>query len=503
MKRYINLFLIAVCLCIAASCSKSGDELKNCIPQNSSWVAKINASEILTKGKWLDKDGNISVPDKLKKAIDGSDTFAKRIIMSLPSSGLNFDSNIYLFDGLKSFSAEMLAQIDDAGITEKWICQLTAESSMKQDGDYKYLLSKNSLYVIHDNVLFIGYTAKSDEKSLLSEVAKMLENSGKSIADNKEAAEILNRDTDVAIYVSMTEIKNNGTLLPYLAKYPKLSLLTEMDLKALAATIDFDKDMKLTVEVHSNDNSGYSMLYSTALGEPSADFLDVIPASMASVFSVSLNGKQLLSVGEFKKILASTIAMPIIRDLNMEQIISTINGPVAIAISKDADFVNEYNYVVVIASSNPNAILADINRVASLYGQQPQKSGEEYIYNYYNQKISIGIKNSRYIFFKVLNSQQSTENMAASKSMKDLLNKSKICFYQKTDTPVGPLEFAIGSDSAYRITASISTSSNAENIITSILSVICTAKPSSVLDGLDENGIEYGGFKPIDSMSGM
>ncbi len=503
MKKYINLFLIAVCLCMAASCSKSGDELEKCIPKSSSWVAKINANEILTKGKWLDKDGSISVPDKLKKALDGSDTFAKRLIMSLPSSGLNFDGNIYLFDGMKSFSAEMLAQIDDSGKTEKWICQLTAESSMKQDGDYKYLLSKNLLYIIHDDVLFIGYTAKPDEKSLMNEVAKILENSGKSIADNKEAAEILNRGTDVAIYVSMTEIKNNGTLLPYLTKYPKLSMITEMDLKALAATIDFDKDMKLDVEVHSNDNSGYSMLYSTALGEPSADFIDVIPASMESVFSISLNGKQLLNIGEFKKMLASTIAIPVIKDLNMEQIISTINGPVAIAISKDADFVNEYNYVVVIASSNPDAILADINRVASHYGQQPQKSGEEYIYNYYNQKISIGIKNSRYIFFKVLNSQQSTESMATSKSMKDLLNKSKICFYQKSESPVGPFEFAIGSDSASRITASISTSSNAENIITSILSIICTKKPSSALDGFDENGIEYGSFKPIDSMSGM
>ena len=504
MKKYINLFLIAMCLCLAASCSKSGDELEKFIPQKSSWVAKINTSEILTKGKWLDQDGNISIPDKLKSSLDGNDTFAKRVIMSLPSSGLNFDSNIYLFCGLKSFSAEMLAQIDDAGKTEKWICQLTAESSMKQNGDYKYLLSKNSLYVIHGDVLFIGNSAKSDEKSLVDEVAKIFDNAGKSIADNKDAAEIINRDTDASIYVSMTEINSNGTLRPYIAKFPMLSMLSELDLKALAMTVDFDKEMKLNVEVKSDNNSGYSVLYSTMLAEPSADFLDVIPASMESVFSISLNGKQLLNISEFKKMLSSTATMPIIKDLDLERHISTINGPVAIAISKDADFVNEYNYVVVIASSNPNAILDDISRVAKHYGNQPQKAGNEYIFDYYNQKITIGIKDNRYIFFKVLNTQQNAENMAASKPVKDLLSKSKICFYQKSSTAVGPFELEIGSDSASKITASIRTGSNAENIITSIMSLICTAKPSSALDGFDEeSAIEYGGFKPIDSLSGM
>lgn len=509
MKSYINLILVIACLWLASSCSKSSEELEKLIPENSSWVARVNVNEVLTKGNLTDKDGKFKIPDNLSKIIAGSDTFSKRVISSLPSSGLNFDGNIFVFGGMKSFSAELLAQIDDVDVTEAWICKLTAENSMVQDGDYRYLLSRGSLYVIYSDILFIGNTAKTDVRELMSEVKKMLENSGKSIADNKNAKEIIDRDTDVAIYVSMPElnkdIQGGGKARAFISRYPMLNVLIEMDLKALAVTLDFDKDLKINVEVLSDNNSGYSILYSTMFSTPTADFLDVIPASMETVFSISLKGKQLLEVGEFNKLLSSTAAIPIIKELDLKRLISTIDGPVAVAISNDVDFVNEYNYVVVIASREPSVILADINRVAHRYGQQPQMSGNEYIYDYYNQKIAIGIKDNKYVYFKVLNIQPNSENMASNKSLKDLLSKSKIGLYVKSRTTVGDeFELCIGSSSASKISGQFKAqNSNDKNIITSIIALICTAKPSSSFDEDDDFDLQYGGFKPIDKMSGI
>lgn len=505
--KYINSVLIIICLCLAA-CSKSSEELESYIPQNSTWVAKINLENALSKGDFIDKNGNFSTPVDIKALLNDNDSFAKRIITTMASSGIKFNSSLFVFNSSQEFNFEVLAICDDASATSQWICQLTANSSLKQDKDYNYIFDKGTLYLIKDDVLFIGNSNKSDEKHLISEAKKLFENKDKTIADNKYAKEIIDKDSDISIYVSMTElnkqIQRGGKMKKLISKYPILSILTEMELKALAITVNLDKELKMDISISSNNNSGYSLLYSTILSNPSSDFVDIIPSSMETVFSISLKGKQLLNIGEFKKLLSPTATMPVIKDLDLNKSIATIDGPVAIGISSDADFVNEYNYIVILASNNPSLILSDINRVAHRYGQSATKSGNEYIYDYYNQKIKIGIKNSKYIYFKVLNDSYDTTGLKNSPKIKQFFNMSKIGFYTKLKSTNSVCELLIGSTSSAKISGQLSTISstdNNKNIITFIINLICNIKPQTSFE--EDNDIEYGGFQPIDNMTDM
>lgn len=504
MKK-INILVSILCILFVCSCSNSVDKLEKLIPENTAWIVKINLDKVLTKSGFVDKDGNVKIPESLNNSLSNTDTFAKRIISSLPSSGIKFDESAFLFNSGNGFDIEILAFIDDSKATKQWICKLTAESIVKQSGNYQYIYEDNVLYMINDNVLLIGIASKKNEKDALSYANALFSNTGKSIVDNKQACEVLNKDADATAYVIMNNAKNGSRINKLIAQYPALSILTETDIQALSMTMNFDKDLSFDIDIATGNNSAYSIIYSTMLCQPSADFLEIIPETINTVFAVSIKGNNLLSINEFRKLLDSTGKMPIIRDLDLPKLISTIDGPAAIGISADADFVNEYNYVAVVSSNDPEAILNDINRVTRNYGQYPQKNSTgDFIYNYYNQKIAIGISKNKYVYFKVMNYPHNGGYLNENTDLANLFKKSKIGFYTQFESQNQNFELSIGSTSASKIEGKLFASGNIENnIINSLIQLICEFEPKGEFEDMDNTDIEYGGFEPIDEMSEM
>lgn len=500
MKSIKYLFSAAILLFLAA-CSNSGDELLRVIPEHPSMVVKINMASICQSNNLLSDDGNITIPSRLNEVLgEYGNSFSSRVIKSLPASGIDFAECAYLFSASPEFSSEFIATLRDSGAAKKWICNLCNENSMQSAKGFDYIFNDGTFYAIDGDVLFIGAAKSSSNIAKLTDaVAVMMKRDGKRLADNPTITDALKGDADATAYLAVSSLCKQSALKRL--NFSGLSLtdiLSGMEIDALALNVNLAESLNADARVIAKPTSAYKMMFGSLISKPSADFLKVMPASMSTMFSASLRGNVLLQMQPVSTLLASARAFPIIRDFDFTKIINTIDGPVAIGVSLDPDFIDEYNVVVAIASTDTDAVIAELNRVASKYGKHPQSMGNENVYEYFNQRITVGVLDSHYVYFK-LNTDDIDSTPVADDELKQLFAKSPICLNVTADG----FNVALAFESSEKISCKVQSPGENPSALLTLVSALCRLESSSHTydDDFSTDGDDFGGAAPIDEMT--
>lgn len=501
MKKLYALISL-VCLLSLFSCNKDADELERLIPQSSDWVAKISTKQIMTGSGFLaEGKEDITIPQELKNAISKNETFAKKVILSLPESGIDFNSDTYSFSSSEFFDVfAFISYISDKGKTEKWISNLSDGIGVKHNNDIDYIFSDGTVYVIKDDILLIGVSNNATEQSVIDKVQKLFGKNFQSIADNNKIQESLQKDCDIAMYCSMSGVKKNKSFKHYLGQYKFIDFIVG-DNGAMTVSINFGKEM--TSDIEFIDNNSIQLLYGSVFGNPSSDVADIIPDVMDAVVFASIKGENLMKFSGISDLLSSASNFPYLRDIDLKSLVRTIDGPVVIGTKKDDNFIDEYDYVIAIKSTDPETFISNAIKTAQKYGLRPQKNGNSYFLDYFNQRISMGTHKNNYVCVTIFDRQFNHNAVKTNPTVKSLMSKSKAGTHIRlSDGDSDIFDFSMGYTSATKITCNLkSLSSNSSNILIDLISAACNfEKKSQYLDDSDAND-DFGDFEPIDGMS--
>lgn len=502
--KTINYLLLSAVLFVAAACSRSGNELLQVIPEHPAYVVKVDMASIIADNGLTDDDGKFILSPELVKILDEHQhSFATRVIKSLPASGIDFKSEAYLFSASSEFHSEFLATLSDSGAARKWVCSLSNENSMQSDKELDYVLNGNMFYAISGDILFVGAAKTSSNiAKLTAAVASMLNGDGNKLIDNKPVVDALDADGNITAYLAVAEVCRNTRSMGALQRMTiggmSLSqLLSGMEIDALAMNMHLGKRLDVEAKVVAKPNSAYKMMFGSLISKPSADFLKLIPASMTTKLSVSLKGKNMLNIPAIKQIISSAKAFPIIRDFDLQKIISTIDGPVAVGVSLDPDFIDEYNVVVVMASVDADAVISELNKVAAKYGKHPQSDGNESIYEYFNQRITVGVADNRYVYFK-LNTDDIDSTPVADASLVELFGKSPIGL----DVTAEGYDIMLGFESSEKMSCHLSGLDSGDRpVLFTIVNELCKIDTTKHIDEDFGDDSDFGTAKPIDGFS--
>ena len=447
-KRWMKAVWMALFVLVLTGCA--GDSLEKMIPADATGVVSMDLPEILKQAGML-KDGKVVLPQSLKQAVDDNDTSPLCIMLSdLPQLGIDTDSKAYAYFSVKTFGRVLLARLEDPDKARKTLAIRMGGDFTKVEGlDCMYV--GDNLYVIDGKILLIGTVNKAMEAARAARAAKgILAMTATSITDNKTVMEVLH-DKDASINVwlqgkGLKTILNKSDVYRELSqKMPLIEIFTESDIDAVTCHVELDKDeVQMQTRILAGENSDYAQLLNSTLSKPSGDVLKAIPNSMDYIFSMSVKGDSFVKLKQIQQLLSLFGKIPYIGRIDLSSILATVDGPFAVGLARDPHLEGEWNMVLATHSNNPEGVVKQISSFANSMGQAPELYDGEYIYQYDNKMIRVGITDD-ILYLKVLDYEQ-TEGYAFEMSpVKDFFNQAMIGFFMQSrnDSIKGYFDFGL------------------------------------------------------------
>lgn len=482
--RYCAVALIALLL---SACGSVNESLEKMIPADATGVVSIDVPGILTKAQLLN-DGEVSIPAELQEVIDGNDAAALcKVLTDLPVLGIDTNSKAFAFFTLKTFGRVLLVALNDEQAARKTLSQRLGTDFAAVDG-LDCIYQEDNLYVINDKVLFVGTVNMPIEKEKAVRTAKgMFQRNTRSVLEVEEVNNCLLADNEINAYFQLEGIKallkRSSTYKDIAKRMPLIEVFTESDIKALTCAMKLNED-HATLNTHFivDENSDYLKLMKATITKPDSEFLKVIPNTMNYVVAMSVNGQQFTQLAQIKQLLKTFGKIPIIGRINLEQMLATIDGPVAVALSHDPYLEGEWNAVVAASSSNPDEVVNTIAHFAQSMGQAPELYDNEYVYQYDNKMIKVGA-NDGVVYMKMLNYEQ-TEGYAGDDAvMKDLFGNNAVAV--SAHMPVGKTDayFHYGLSDMIDGSGKFFTKDKTP-VALALLKVLCSIKPAQAFDDM-------------------
>lgn len=482
--KHIAFFVFIL---ILASCSNVNDDLEKVVPSDAAGVVTVNVKSVLTKSG-IGNDGDIVLPGALKSIIDDNDESPLcQLLTDLPVMGVNTDSKVYAYFTVKTFGSVVLMALDDEDAARKVIERRTGADFKHVDG-LECIYQEDVFYTVQDKILFIGKVNKPMEVSKPASSAKrMLSGAASSIAEDSEVKACLDAENDVNAFMRVDGLKlllnSSSTYREISRKLPLVEIFTESDVQAYIASVNFNEhDAVLDVKVKVDDNSEYIKLLSSTLSAPGADFLKVIPVSMDYIVAMSVKGDNFVKLPQVAQLVKMFKKMPFVGRLDIESMLSTIDGPVAAGLARDPNL-DEWNAVIAAKSTNPDAVVSHIAAFASALGQQPQVYDGEYIYQYENKMIKIGVREG-ILYVKMLNYEQTEGYAYENNEARTFFEKSPMGVFVNSSKGFG--SFKGGLNNMKSIGGQFVPSDKNANSTLALLQVLCGIKPLSVFEQIEE-----------------
>lgn len=448
MMKWSKSLLAAMLLSLLAGCS--GNNLEKMIPADAIGVVAFDVPKILDETGLVD-DGKIVLPETVRQAVDDNDTAPLCVLLNdLSQLGLDTDSKAYAFFSSKSFGRVLLAGLDDAGKARKTLELRAGGDFAKVEGlDCMYV--KDKLYAIDDDVLFVGSVSKPMDVNRAAKAAKgILSKTSTSITDNKDAIKLLrNGDNDINMWVQgkgLKSILNKSDVYRELAKrFPLVEIFTESDIDAMTCCIDLDdKEVKMETRILAKEDSEYARLLTATIAKPTGDVLKAIPNSMDYIFSMSVKGDNFVKLEQIQQLLQLFGNLPYIGRIDLASILSTVDGPFSVGLARDPHLEGEWNMVLAARSTDPDAVVGQISAFANSMGQAPELYDDEYIYQYDNKMIRVGITDG-ILYVKVLDYEQTEGYAYEMQPVRDFFDNALLGFFAQTrnDSVCGYLNFGL------------------------------------------------------------
>lgn len=437
--RCLKWMSIALLLLIMAGCA--GDNLEKMIPADATGVVSFDVPAIL-KNAGMIKDDKIVVPQSLQQVIDDNDTSPLCVLLNdLPQMGIDTDSKAYAFFTVKTFGRVLLVALDDPDKARKTLAMRVGGDFSKVDGvDCMYV--GDNLYVIDGKVLLVGTVNKAMEVARAAKAAKgILSHTAVSIAENGEVKDVLhNKDSEVNAWVQgkgLKTILNKSEVYRELSqKMPMISIFTESDIDAVTCNIDLDdKDVEMLTRIQAGEDSEYARLLNSTMAKPSGDVLKAIPNSMDYIVSMSVKGDKFVQLKQIQQLLTMFGKIPYIGRIDLSSILATVDGPFMVGLARDPHLEGEWNMVLATRSTDPDGVVKKISAFANDMGQAPELYEGEYIYQYDNKMIRIGVIDG-VLYLKMLDYEQTEGYAYEMKPVREFFDNAILGFFAQTHNDI-------------------------------------------------------------------
>ena len=505
-KRWLKTAWMALFVLVLTGCS--GDSLEKMIPADATGVVSMDVPEILKQAGML-KDGNVTLPKSLKQAIDENDESPLCVILSdLPQLGLDTDSKAYAYFSTKTFGRVLLARLDDPDKARKTLAIRVGGDFNKVEGlDCMYV--GDNLYVIDGKILLIGTVNKAMEVTRAARAAKgVLAMTATNITDKKDVIDVLH-DKDAAINVWLqgkglkTILGKSDVYRELSQKMPLIEIFTESDIDAVACHVELDKDeVNMKTNVIAAENSDYAQLLNSTLSKPSGDVLKAIPNSMDYIFSMSVKGDSFVKLKQIQQLLKLFGKIPYIGQIDLSGILATVDGPFAVGLARDPHLEGEWNMVVATHSKNPEAVVKQISNFANSMGQAPELYDGEYIYQYDNKMIRVGITDG-ILYLKVLDYEQTEGYAYEMKPVKEFFDQAMIGFFMQSRTDSINGYFDFGLQDIFNGMGRFYTNQTSANATLEMLCSLCAIKVGDRFGNEDDNDLSSFVSGAIDKLQPM
>ena len=490
LNRWLKYFTaMAALVFLMAGCTSDG--LEKMIPADATGVVSLDVPHILKKAGMID-DGKIVLPKTLRQSVDDNDTSPLCILLSdLPQMGIDTDSKAYAFFTVKTFGRVVIAALDDPAKARKTLAMRVGGDFEKVEGlDCMYV--GDNLYVIDGKVLLIGTVNKVMEISRAARAAKgILSKTATSITDNKDVVAVLhNRDAAINAWIQgkgLKTILNKSEVYRELSqKMPLIEIFTESDIDAVTCNIDLDEEqVEMKTVIRAAENSEYAQLLNSTLGKPSDDVLKAIPNSMDYIFTMCVKGDSFVKLKQIQQLLGMFGKIPYIGQIDLARILSTVDGPFTIGLARDPHLEGEWNMVLATRSTDPDGVVKQISSFANAMGQAPEVYEGEYIYQYDNKMIRIGVIDG-ILYLKVLDYEQTEGYAYEMKPVRDFFDGALIGFFAQTRNDSVSGFFDFGLEDIFNGQGHFYTNQPKSNATLELLRSLCSIKVKDAFGNEDD-----------------
>ena len=508
LKKWLKNVLMVTVLLHMAGCTS--DNLEKMVPADATGVVCIDVPEILENAGMLDGD-KVVLPQQLKQAIDENDTSPLCVLMAdLPQLGLDTDSKAYAYFTAKTFARVILARLDSPEKARKTLAIRAGGDFEKVEG-LECMYVGDNLYAIEGNVLLVGTVNKAMEVSRVAKAAKNICNkTAASIDDNKAVKDVLHdNNAEISAWIQGKGLKyilNKSEVYRELShKMPLIEIFTESDIDAVTCHIDMEKnDVEMDTRILAAENSEYAQLLNSTLGKPSDDVLKAIPNSMDYIFTMSVKGDSFVKLKQIQQLLSMFGKIPYIGRIDLASILATVDGPFTIGLARDPHLEGEWNMVLATRSKDPDGVVKQISTFANAMGQAPEVYDGEYIYQYENKMIRIGVIDG-ILYMKMLDYEQTEGYAYEMKPVREFFDDALIGIFAQTHNDSVNGYFDFGLESIFNGKGHFYTSQPKANATLELLCSLCSIKTGDTFgnEAEDDNGISSFVTGAIDKLQPM
>ena len=494
LVRWFKIVSMSLLLLLMTACAGNG--LEEMIPADATGVVSFDVPGILNNADMLDDD-KVVLPKSLRQVVDNNDTSPLCILLNdLPQLGLDTDSKAYAFFTVKTFGRVILASLDDPAKARKTL-------SMRVGGDFSTvegvdcMYVGDNLYAIADKVLLVGTVNKAMEVSRAAKAAKgILNKTSTSIMENKEVKELLhNNDTEINAWIQgkgLKTILNKSEVYRELSrKMPLINIFTESDIDAVTCQVDVEDDgVEMITRIQAADNSEYAQLLNSVMASPSDDVLKAVPNSMDYIFTMCVKGENFVKLKQIQQLLNMFGRLPYIGQIDLASILATIDGPFTIGLARDPHLEGEWNMVLATRSANPDGVVKKISTFANSMGQAPELYEGEYIYQYENKMIRIGVIDG-ILYMKMLDYEQTEGYAYEMKPVREFFSGAMLGLFAQTHNDSINGYFDFGLKDIFNGNGHFYTSEPKANAALELLRSLCSIKTGDAFgnEDADDDGV--------------
>ena len=506
--RWLKMMSLALIVFLLTGCA--GDSLEKMVPADATGVVSFDVPGILDNAGMLDGD-KIVLPQSLQQVIDENDTSPLCVLLSdLPQLGLNTDSKAYMFFSVKTFGRVILAALDDPDKARKTLAIRVGGDFNKVEGlDCMYV--GDNLYVIDGKVLLVGTVNKAMEVSRAAKAAKtILSHTATSITENKQAKDVLHdKDAEINAWIQgkgLKTILNKSDVYRELSqKMPLVSIFTESDIDAVTCNVNLEDDgVDMMTQILAADNSEYAQLLNSTLAKPDDNVLKAIPNSMDYIFTMCVKGDSFVKLHQIQQLLKMFGKLPYIGRIDLASILSTVDGPFTIGLARDPHLEGEWNMVLATRSTDPDGVVSKISSFANAMGQAPEVYEGEYIYQYDNKMIRIGVIDG-ILYMKMLDYEQTEGYAYEMQPVRNFFSNALIGLFAQTHNDSVNGYFDFGLEDIFHGKGHFYTSDPKANATLELLRSLCSIKTRDAFGNEDseDSGISSFVSGAIDKLQPM
>ena len=500
MKK-TSFILLIISILAMVSCSSTDDNLRAMIPDDAVGVMTIDLDQVISKAGML-KGDTVVVPEELKKVIDDADpTVLGDIVYNLSNSGIDVKSKSYIFFSPAIYKAVALIPLIDEEKAEKMVQKITSSKMTDVEG-VNFATHLDYAYVVDGNVLLIGrYSTPVDASVAAKAASDILGKKKPSLLSNDEVAKNLPDSCDLALYLNVkdfsTILKNNSRLSTIFGNVPAIEIITDSDIKALTAKVDFitgtkDQQAKVDTKIIYQKDGQYQQIYDNLIAasvDSASNVLSLIPGELDTYVALRIDGNKLSQMPQMGKMFEILDATQLTTGLKHKEMLASMHGAVVVGVGPST--VGDYNFVVGAQTTNPSLLTDQIVEVANQRGQSPyQKSNGEFVYDHGGQGIALGqTDNAFYLRCVDYETRYSADELMF---LKNSIDKCPVVIYKmlKINNNVEGY-FNWGLNNKTEGSGFYFADNEKTNVVVSVLKLLCWKEPNSSMQD-EEDDYDYG-----------